>query len=320
MAGEMPNDVLFAVTILLGFLLLIAMTHYEGSGDAAVNEARALTGLVATVDGIKDTAMREDIQHDAVCYTRAAISVDWYAGQTSAEGGEVGGSSRGAYLLNELSRAISSAVRAGYDYDEMMAADTAIRTYRAERLHQATPFSLAPWVMSGLSVALLIIMAAMLLAREYLWVQYYIVLSTAFILAFMLILIGAYSRPFAGQDPLPVVSPVLMEEARASMDTCVNGNPRVMGPCATTSPPGPRLGLLRPAPQVLCEEALHRTVGAHTVLGLGEAVALVVGHDVLHVHAALRERLHDLVALMLGNSRVVGALDHHERGDDVVHP
>lgn len=238
MAGEVRNDLMFAVTILLGFLLLIAMTHYERSSDAAMNEARAVTGLVSTADGIKDRTIRETIQHDAVCYARAAISDDWDAGDSSEEGGEVGGSQRADYRINELSRAISQAVRAGYDYDELMATDTAIRTYRAERLYQGTPFSLALWVVSGLSVALLIIMAAMLLAREYQWVQYFIVLSTAFILAFMLILIGAFSKPFTGQDPLPVVSPAVMEEALVSMGEYVNDNPRVMRSCRTTNPTG----------------------------------------------------------------------------------
>ncbi len=240
MASELRNDLMFAVTILLGFLLLISMTHYENSSNAAMNEARAVTGMAATADGIRDRAIREEIQHDLVCYARAVVSDDWTAGDESAVGGEVGGSLRADYRLNELSRAVSAAVRAGYDFDEIMAADTAIRTHRAERLYQGTPFSLALWVMSGLSVALLIIMAAMLLATEYAWVQYAIVGSTALILAFMLILIGAFSKPFSGTDPLPVVSPAVMEQSIDDIREYVNGNPAVMRSCSTTSATGGR--------------------------------------------------------------------------------
>ena len=71
---------------------------------------------------------------------------------------------------------------------------------------------------------------------------------------------------------------------------------------------------------MLGEEGLHGPVGTHAVLGLGEPVALVVGHDVLHIDAAPLEGFHDLVALVLGHPWVVGTLDHHERRDDVVHP
>lgn len=240
MASELRNDLMFAVTILLGFLLLISMTHYENSSAAAMNEARAVTGMASTADGIRDREIRENIQHDLVCYARAAVSDDWTAGDDSSVGGEVGGSLRAEYRLNELSRTVSAAVRAGYDFDELMAADTAIRTHRAERLYQGTPFSLALWVMSGLSVALLIIMAAMLLATEYAWVQYAIVGSTALILAFMLILIGAFSKPFSGTAPLPVVSPAVMEQSVDDIREYVNGNPAVMRSCSTTSSSGRR--------------------------------------------------------------------------------
>jgi len=238
MASELRNDLMFAVTILLGFLLLISITHYESSSAAAMNEARAVTALAATADGIRDKEIRKGIQHDLVCYARAAVSNDWRAGDDSKVGGAVGGSLRADYRLNELSRSVGAAVRAGYELDELTAGNTAIRTHRAERLYQGTPFSLALWVMSGLSVALLLILAAMLLATEFAWVQYFIVGSTALILAFMLILIGAFSKPFSGSAPLPVVSPAVMEQAIADIDEYVNGNPVVMRSCKTTSSTG----------------------------------------------------------------------------------
>lgn len=236
MVSELRNDLMFAVTILLGFLLLIAMTHYEDSGNAAMNEARAVTGLASSADGVSNTQMRERIQHDAVCYARAVLSDDWAAGDTADIGGEAGGSLRADNRLNEMSRSVSATVRAGFSYDSLMSGDNAIRTERAARLYQGTPFSAALWVMSGLSVAILVLMSAMLLANEYLWVQYLIVGATALILAFMLVLIGAFSSPFTGQRPLPVVSPVVMQNAITDISQYVGGNRNVMGPCRTTEP------------------------------------------------------------------------------------
>lgn len=235
MVGEVRNDLMFAVTILLGFLLLIAMTHYESSSEAAVNEARAVTALVSSADGISNRELREEIQHDAVCYARAVLSDDWTAGDTSDIGGEAGGSLRADFRLNELSRSVSAAVRAGYDYDALMSGDNEIRTNRAARLYQGTPFSTALWVISGLSVALLVLMAAMLLAAEYAWVQYLVVGGTALILAFMLVLIGAFSKPFSGESPLPVVSPVVMQTAIGDIDQYVRGDRKVMRSCRSTS-------------------------------------------------------------------------------------
>ena len=234
MSSEVRNDLMFAVTILLGFLLLIAMTHYESSGEASVNEARAVVALASSADGISNPVLRRRIQHDAVCYARAVLQDDWTAGDTSAVGGEAGGSLRADFRLNEMSRSVSAAVRAGYDYDALMSGDNDVRTNRAARLYDGAPFSTALWVISGLSVALLLLMAAMLLATEYAWVQYLIVGSTALILAFMLALIGAFSRPFSGEAPLPMVSPVVMQTALGDIGQYVNNDPIVMRSCRST--------------------------------------------------------------------------------------
>ena len=76
----------------------------------------------------------------------------------------------------------------------------------------------------------------------------------------------------------------------------------------------------RPSAEVLREEALDGAVGVHPVLRLDEAVALVVLDHVLHLDAARAQGRDDLVRLGLGDARVVGALDHQQRGRDVVDP
>jgi len=234
-SSELRNDLMFGVTILLGFILLIAMTHYENASDSTMQEARAVSGIVTTADGIPNRAIREQIQHDAVCYARSVISDDWTAGDRSDVGGAVGGSLRADRRLNEMSRSISQAARTGLAMDTLIDLDKEVRAHRQERLYQGTPFSTALWLMTIIGVALIIVIGAMLLSTEHAWVQYLITCSTALILAFMLVLIGSFSRPFTAEPPLPSISPEVMEYAITDIREYTGNNPAVMRSCRTTS-------------------------------------------------------------------------------------
>lgn len=232
-SSELRNDLMFGVTILLGFILLIAMTHYDTASSATMQEARAVSGIVSTADGIPNRFVREEIQHDAVCYARAVISNDWTAGDRSDVGGAVGGSVRADRRLNELSRSISQAARMGLAMDTLIDLDKEVRTHRQERLYQGTPFSTALWLMTIVGVALIIVIGAMLLSTEHAWVQYLITCSTALILAFMLVLIGSFSRPFTAEPPLPSISPEVMEYAITDIREYTGNDPRVMRSCGS---------------------------------------------------------------------------------------
>jgi hypothetical protein len=77
-----------------------------------------------------------------------------------------------------------------------------------------------------------------------------------------------------------------------------------------------RLGvdvLLVAAAELLAQELLHRHGQRLAVVRGAEAVALVRRHDVGHVLALLAQGDHDLVALDLGDARVVGAVHHQQR-------
>ncbi len=230
-AAEGRNDVVFAVTILLGFLLLIAGNHYDTSANAARTEASAVESLAITADGINDTAARERIQHAAVCYLRTTKSTDWSAAEGDV-GGETGGTPQADLWTAELGRSITAAARKGLDAYPSQDAMHPIRQARSERLYPGTPFSLALWVMSGLGVAIIIVLVAMLLAGEYAWVQYLVTCSTALILAFMLVLIGAFSRPFSSTPPMPAVSSELITTSLHDIELELgHGKPAVFGPC-----------------------------------------------------------------------------------------
>ena len=54
------------------------------------------------------------------------------------------------------------------------------------------------------------------------------------------ILIGAFSKPFSGTAPLPVVPPAVMEQSIDDIREYVNGNPAVRRSCSTTSSTGAR--------------------------------------------------------------------------------
>ena len=70
--------------------------------------------------------------------------------------------------------------------------------------------------------------------------------------------------------------------------------------------------------EVLEQELLHGLVELELVLVVVEAVALVVLDHVLHVDAARLQRLDHLVAFVLVDARILGALGHEQRRLDAV--
>ena len=229
-AAEGRSDVVFAVTIVLGFLLLIAGEHYDSSSNAARTEATTMASMAITAQGLPDRQAREAIQHSAVCYLRSARSSDWTAAEGEV-GGAAGGSVETDRWMAAVNNDIAAASRRGLDAYVLQDSVQQARLARSERLYPGTPFSVALWVVSVISVAIVIVLLAMMLAAEFAWVQYLVTGAVALILTFMLVLIAAFSQPFSSDPPLPVVSIDVVDTALQDVARTVGANARVLGPC-----------------------------------------------------------------------------------------
>jgi hypothetical protein len=220
-AGERPNDLSFAYSIIIGFVLVTALGTYQNAKAAATAEAQALTALSRTALEIP-AYLRDDLDHELVCYARDVIRYDWTTATDGSGGGVLGGSPYVDAAADRIPQTIQRLSAPGIEVrDATLGAliDQAeqLNQARANRLDQAQRLPGLFWVMLVIGGVIFIALSALLLAGEYAYLQLMIAGGTALLIAFTLILIGALDRPFSSERPLPVIGPVAMERAIAAV-------------------------------------------------------------------------------------------------------
>lgn len=233
-AGERPNDFSFGYSIIIGFVLVAALGTYQDAKVAATTEAQALTALSRTSLQIPAN-LRDDLDHQLVCYGRDVIQYDWTAGTDGTGGGILGGSPfvdvAASRITHTVQRVSAPTVQVR---DATMGAlidqNEALSEARADRLDQAQRLPMLFWVMLVTGAAIFLALSAILLAGERAYLQLLIVGGTALLIGFTLILIGALDRPFSSDPPLPVIQPVAMERALVGV-IATAPDPSVDRPC-----------------------------------------------------------------------------------------
>lgn len=220
-ASERPNDLSFGYSIIIGFVLVAALGTYQDAKLAATTEAQAVTALSRTALQIP-AELRDDLDHQLVCYARDVIRYDWTAATDGSGGGALGGSAYVDASANRIPQTIQRVSAPGVEVRDatlgaLIDQSEQLSQARADRLDQAQRLPMLFWVMLLIGGAIFIILSAILLADEHAYLQMLITGGTALLIAFTLILIGALDRPFSSDPPLPVIQPVAMERALAGV-------------------------------------------------------------------------------------------------------
>jgi hypothetical protein len=216
-AGERPNDLSFGYSIIIGFVLVAALGTYQDAKVAATSEAQAVTALSRTALQIP-AKLRDDLDHQLVCYGRDVIRYDWTAATDGSGGGALGGSPYVDASANRIPQTIQRVSAPGVQVRDatlgaLIDQSEQLSQARADRLDQAQRLPLLFWVMLVIGGAIFIVLSAILLADDHFYLQLLIAGGTALLIAFTLILIGSLDRPFSSDPPLPVIQPVAMQRA-----------------------------------------------------------------------------------------------------------
>jgi hypothetical protein len=216
-ASERPNDLSFGYSIIIGFVLVAALGTYQDAKLAATSEAQAITSLSRTALQIP-AVLRDDLDHQLVCYGRDVIKYDWTAATDGTGGGTLGGSPFVDASANRIPQTIQRVAAPGVQVRDatlgaLIQQSEQLSQARADRLDQAQRLPLLFWVMLVIGGAVFISLSAILLADDHAYLQLMIAGGTALLIAFTLILIGSLDRPFSSQPPLPVIHPVAMQRA-----------------------------------------------------------------------------------------------------------
>jgi len=216
-ASERPNDLSFGYSIIIGFVLVAALGTYQDAKVAATSEAQAVTALSRTALQIP-AKLRDDLDHQLVCYGRDVIRYDWTAATDGSGGGALGGSPYVDASANRIPQTIQRVSAPGVEVRDatlgaLIGQSEQLSQARADRLDQAQRLPLLFWVMLVIGGAIFIVLSAILLADDHFYLQLLIAGGTALLIAFTLILIGSLDRPFSSDPPLPVIQPVAMQRA-----------------------------------------------------------------------------------------------------------
>ncbi len=233
-ASERPNDLSFGYSIIIGFVLLAALGTYEDAKVAATAEAQAVTALSRTALQIP-AGLRDDLDHQLVCYARDVIRYDWTAGTDGSGAGALGGSPYVDASANRIPQTIQRVTAPGIPVRDatlgaLIEQSEQLSRARADRLDQAQRLPELFWLMLVIGGAIFIVISAVMLSDEHAYLQMLITGGTALLIAFTLILIGSLDRPFSSESPLPVIQPVAMERALAGVVT-ESPDPAVDRPC-----------------------------------------------------------------------------------------
>jgi hypothetical protein len=202
--------------VILAFVILIGFQHYNNAADAAQREATATRSMFKTAD-LFSTRVREDIQGNVLCYSRAVVALDWPA-MSHATSSERVDDLIG--ILDDSFRRVKAATKVQQDalsniFDESNAAQTA----RSDRLTEGEDRVPVPvWVV--LIIGAIGVLAYVLLfanPKENLFSQAIMVGATTVILVGGLMLVWFLSHPY--RDQPGSIRPTAMEKTLAELQS-----------------------------------------------------------------------------------------------------
>ncbi len=242
-SNHRPDPLIQAWAIILGFVLITALSGFNSAQTAAGSEANAVIGI-AHGALLLPAPLRDDIEQNLVCYSRYVIRYDWVPSAQSEDGGEFGGSQYVDAVANNISENLSRATASPQVRDStltlIMGSEDQLRHARAERLNGDFGLPTMFWVMILLASALIIVVGAIISVRERLGYQLFISVGGAIVIGLAVVLTTALNNPFSNSPPLPVVQPIAIERAlNAVLILAPNPDVGTACPAPTTTTVGP---------------------------------------------------------------------------------
>lgn len=229
--------------LLLVFVLVQTYASWSGAGSAETDEATATLLLFREADLVAESALRERLQKQVVCYATSVIHQDWPAmGDDRVSNVPT---YWGALILGEAIRLVRTRreLIAGEDLVDRDAERATARQQRLEEARPTVPDALA-WLMLAAVVMVLAVLGTATMSSVERPVHLAIVLGAAAAFAFTLILIQDLDQPYAGaltREPTETefIRDQITAELRGALPCNSTGLPTgVEGFRATTAPLG----------------------------------------------------------------------------------
>ena len=242
-SNHRPDPLIQAWAIILGFVLITALSGFNSAQSAAANEANAVISMAHNAL-ILPAPLRDDIEQNLVCYSRYVARYDWVPSARSDDGGEFGGSMYVDAVANNISENLSRASAVPTIRDSSIAlilgSEDQLRQARSDRLNGDYGLPGMLWVMILLASALIIVVGAIISVRERLGYHLFISVGGAIVIGLAVVLTTALNNPFSNTPPLPVVQPVAMQRAlNAVLTLAPNPNVGATCPAPTTTTAAP---------------------------------------------------------------------------------
>jgi hypothetical protein len=242
-AGELAVPLVSIAVLLLVFVLVQTYASWANVGRAENDEATATLLLFREADLVRDARLRERIHKQVVCYATSVIEQEWPAmgdGRVSNVPTYWGALIRGAGV--QLVRD-NEELTAGEQLVKRDGERAAARQKRLGEARPTVPDALA-WLMLAAVAIVLALMATATMFSVERAVHIAIVVATAIVFAFTLILIRDLDQPYSGplrRDPTQTafVRDQIKAELRGPLPCDAQGLPTGMPSFrATTAPLG----------------------------------------------------------------------------------
>ena len=221
-----PGDIFFVYGVILGLILVTAINNFNATRKSASTEASALVSMARSASALPP-GLRDDLDHQLVCYARLARNEEWPA---MARGGSSPFVSTAADRLPQtLARAARDPQAPSTIVSSLITAERDLSNSRRERLDAVNGSLPGPFWFVLIAGGLLVVMlSALMMYSEFAYLQMFIAGGAAVLIAAAIILVASFDRPFSNGDIR--IGSERMEAALVSVNA-ISPDPRVDRPC-----------------------------------------------------------------------------------------
>lgn len=221
-----PGDIFFIYGVILGLILVTAIGAFNTTRKSVSTEASALVAMSRTAASLPPE-LRDDLQHQLVCYARVSIDEEWPA--MAAGGSSPFVDAAADRIPQTLSRAARDRQSPSTALSGLITSERDLTNARRERLDAVNgtlPGTF--WIVLIAGGLLVVVLSALMMYNEFAYLQMFIAGGAAALIAAAIILVASFDRPFTGDTVR--IGPERMEAALASVNAFAP-DPRVDRPC-----------------------------------------------------------------------------------------
>jgi hypothetical protein len=202
-------------SVLLGFIVFLAFTTYDGSRSGAEDEAVAVAQQVETAQFFPE-ATAEELTGELVCYARSVAGVEWAAQENNSLGDSI--NPWGAEMFETIRRVEPATASEQSAYDRFLDQTSDRQEARNDRVHAVAGVIPVPLWVVLLFVSAVIFVYLLFFAdsAEGPVTQALLMGSVVAVISTLLLLLVFFNRPF--QDDVGGLQPDSMERSLRIID------------------------------------------------------------------------------------------------------